>query len=84
MTQPAVSRQLAALEAEVGVRLVERGPRHVSLTPAGAALVEEAGTILPAIEAATRRMTGFAAPDGGERCGSARCPARSRPSCRSR
>ncbi len=65
MTQPAVSRQLAALEAEVGVRLVERGPRHVSLTPAGAALVEEAETILPAIEAAARRMTGFAAPDGG-------------------
>jgi DNA-binding transcriptional LysR family regulator len=65
LTQPAVSRQLATLEAEVGVRLVERGPRHVSLTPAGAALVEEAGTILPAIEAAARRMTGFAAPDGG-------------------
>jgi len=34
MTQPAVSRQLAALENEVGVQLVTRGPRHVSLTPA--------------------------------------------------
>src|SRR4051794_18544158 len=42
MTQPAVSRQLAALEREAGVALVARGPRHVSLTPAGAALVEEA------------------------------------------
>ncbi|HTI32189.1 MAG TPA: LysR family transcriptional regulator [Miltoncostaea sp.] len=65
MTQPAVSRQLAALEAEVGVQLVIRGPRHVALTPAGAALVEESEGILPAIEAAGRRLWGFAAPDGG-------------------
>jgi DNA-binding transcriptional LysR family regulator len=65
MTQPAVSRQLAALEAEVGVQLIERGPRHVALTPAGAALVEEAGPILGGIEAAARRMSGFAASDGG-------------------
>lgn len=65
MTQPAVSRQLASLEAEVGVQLVIRGPRHVSLTPAGAALLEEAGTILPAIDAAARRISGFAASDGG-------------------
>jgi DNA-binding transcriptional LysR family regulator len=65
MTQPAVSRQLAALEAEVGVQLVSRGPRHVALTPAGAALVEEAAAILPAIDAAGRRIRGFAASDGG-------------------
>lgn len=65
MTQPAVSRQLAALEAEVGVPLVARGPRHVSITPAGAALLEEAAVILPAIDAAARRMSGFAASDGG-------------------
>lgn len=65
MTQPAVSRQLAALEAELGVQLVARGPRHVSLTPAGAALVEEATAILPAIDAAARRISGFAESDGG-------------------
>ena len=65
MTQPAVSRQLAALEREVGVALVARGPRHVSLTPAGAALAEEAEALLPAIEAAGRRLRGFAARDGG-------------------
>jgi DNA-binding transcriptional LysR family regulator len=65
MTQPAVSRQLAALEAEVGAQLVERGPRHVALTPAGAALVEEAEAILPAIDAAARRLKAFAASDGG-------------------
>src|SRR5690349_16891057 len=65
MTKPAVSRQLAALEAEVGVQLVARGPRHVALTPAGSALVEEAAAILPAIDAAGRRVRGFAASDGG-------------------
>jgi DNA-binding transcriptional LysR family regulator len=65
MTQPAVSRQLAALEAEVGVQLVARGPRHVSLTPAGEALIEEADVILPAIDAATRRIADFASRDGG-------------------
>jgi DNA-binding transcriptional LysR family regulator len=65
MTQPAVSRQLSALEAEVGVALVARGPRHVSLTPAGLALLEDAHAILPAIDAATRRLRAFAASDGG-------------------
>jgi DNA-binding transcriptional LysR family regulator len=65
LTQPAVSRQLAALEREAGVALVARGPRHVSLTPAGAALAAEADAILAALDAAGRRMRGFAAPDGG-------------------
>jgi DNA-binding transcriptional LysR family regulator len=65
MTQPAVSRQLASLEAEVGAQLVARGPRHVSLTPAGAALAEDAAAILPAIDAAARRVRGLAASDGG-------------------
>ncbi len=65
MSQPAVSRQLAALEREVGVALVSRGPRFVTLTPAGAALVEEAESLLPAIDAAERRLRGFAAPKGG-------------------
>jgi DNA-binding transcriptional LysR family regulator len=65
MTQPAVSRQLAALEREVGVPLVARNPRRVALTAAGEALVEEAAAILPAVERADRRLRGHAAPDGG-------------------
>src|SRR4051812_34178320 len=65
MTQPAVSRQLAALERELRVALVVRGPRHVSLTPAGAALAEEADALLPAIETAGPRPPALAAPDGG-------------------
>jgi DNA-binding transcriptional LysR family regulator len=66
MSQPAVSRQLAALERELGgIELVTRGPRHVSVTPAGAALLEEADAILPAIDAASRRLSGFRSDDGG-------------------
>jgi DNA-binding transcriptional LysR family regulator len=64
-TQPAVSRQIAALERELAVQLVVRGPRHVTLTPAGEALVAHAETLLPAIDAAAREMGAYAAPDGG-------------------
>lgn len=65
MTQPAVSRQLAALERELGVALVSRGPRHVAPTPAGAALLAEAESLVPAIEAVQRRMSAFGDPHGG-------------------
>src|SRR3546814_13669533 len=34
-TQPAVSSRLAALEGDLGCRLVERGARDFSLTPEG-------------------------------------------------
>ncbi len=41
-TQPGVSRQIAALEREMGVPLLKRGPRGVAPTPAGAALLPHA------------------------------------------
>ena len=45
-TPSAVSQQVAKLEREAGVPLVERGPRSVSLTPAGWRLVDHAEAIL--------------------------------------
>ncbi len=45
-TPSAVSQQVAKLEAEAGVPLVERGPRSIRLTPAGWRLVEHAEVIL--------------------------------------
>ena len=45
-TQPAVSLQIKALEDEVQTALVERLPRDVRLTQAGALLVERARTML--------------------------------------
>lgn len=41
-TQPTIGRQIAALEEELGVALVERVGRGVTLTPGGLALVEHA------------------------------------------
>jgi DNA-binding transcriptional LysR family regulator len=46
LTQPTVSQQLAALEAQVGVALLERQPRRVHLTAAGAALLPYARRLL--------------------------------------
>jgi molybdate transport repressor ModE-like protein len=45
-TQPAVSRQVARLEEELGVDLVERTPQGVVLTDAGRLLVRHAGDVL--------------------------------------
>src|SRR5688572_9707198 len=52
VAQPALSRQLRALEAEIGSPLVERNSRGVMLTDAGVAFAEEAQRILAAVEAA--------------------------------
>jgi DNA-binding transcriptional LysR family regulator len=43
---PAVSRRLAALEARLGVRLIDRGPRRFTLTDEGSLLHERALAIL--------------------------------------
>ncbi len=45
-TQPAISRQIATLEREIGATLVERNPRGVRLTDAGEALVRHTEAIL--------------------------------------
>lgn len=52
MTQPAVSQQIAALEREVGVQLLERTTRSMRLTDAGMKLVHHADVILADCEIA--------------------------------
>jgi DNA-binding transcriptional LysR family regulator len=42
LSQPALSHAIAQLESEVGVELLERRPRGVMLTPAGAAFLDKA------------------------------------------
>src|SRR6266516_272477 len=42
LTQPAVSQQVAALERELGARLLHRGPGGLTLTEAGATALEHA------------------------------------------
>lgn len=46
VTQPALSRQIKALEEEIGVALFERGAHSVALTPAGEVLRTEAARLL--------------------------------------
>ncbi|GAB3579756.1 LysR family transcriptional regulator [Amycolatopsis endophytica] len=42
IAQPAVSQQVARLERELGVRLLDRSPRHVRLTDAGRRVLDAA------------------------------------------
>jgi DNA-binding transcriptional LysR family regulator len=52
VAQGAFSEQVRKLEAELGVRLLDRSPRGVSLTSAGAALLPEARRVLRQAEVA--------------------------------
>lgn len=57
LTQPAVSKRIAALEGELGAKLFDRIGRHVSLTEAGHALIERARTILREVEDSRRLIS---------------------------
>jgi DNA-binding transcriptional LysR family regulator len=64
-TQSAVSQQIAALEAEAGMALLERHPRGVSLTAAGQTLVGHAEGILARLDAADAALSAIAGLRGG-------------------
>jgi DNA-binding transcriptional LysR family regulator len=64
-TQSAVSKQVAALEREVGTQLVVREVRPVRLTPAGEALVRHARTVLEGLAAAEAEVESIAALESG-------------------
>ena len=55
VAQPALSRQIQDLEAEVGFKLFDRLSRGVRLSTAGKLFLEEARRILQQVEEATRR-----------------------------
>jgi DNA-binding transcriptional LysR family regulator len=56
LTQSALSQQVRRLEAEMGVRLLERGPRGVRPTAAGEALLPRAEAILAQAAAARAEL----------------------------
>ncbi len=64
-TQSAVSQQIAALEAETGLSLLERHPRGVTLTAAGQTLVGHADGILARLEAAEESLDAIKGLRGG-------------------
>ncbi|GFH37626.1 LysR family transcriptional regulator [Streptomyces pacificus] len=61
----AVSQQLATLEREAGIALIERTARRASLTDAGRELAGHAARILDAVESAESRMRARAGTVGG-------------------
>lgn len=50
IAQPAVSQQIARLERELGVRLLDRSPRNVALTATGSRVLDAARDVLAAAE----------------------------------
>src|SRR5271165_3445229 len=64
-SQSAVSQQIAALEAETGLKLLERHPRGVSLTAAGQTLLGHAEGILARLESAEEALAAIAGLRGG-------------------
>jgi len=65
MGQPAVSKQVASLEAHLGAQLLMRTSRSLSLTEAGRDFYESAVPLISDLEAAESRIgSGQASPSG--------------------
>ena len=66
MTQPAVSQAIADLEATLEVRLLDRGPHGVSLTPSGETMLKHGLEALDAIKQGAREIESLQTPGVGE------------------
>ncbi len=66
IAQPALSRAVQELEADLGVQLLERNRRHVRLTPAGRVLLHETAILLERWEEAMRRVRRTGSGEEGE------------------
>lgn len=60
IAQPALTRQIRDLEAELGIPLFERLPRGVRLSAAGRAFLDDTDAILAQVERAVHRVRGLA------------------------
>lgn len=60
-TQPAISLRLRALEAELGHRLLERGPRGIALTPAGEIFRRRSESIFAEVQSLQTQLSDLAA-----------------------
>jgi DNA-binding transcriptional LysR family regulator len=66
LSQPPLSRQLAALEAALGVTLIVRSPRSVTLTAAGERFYTDAKAILAALDQASKNAQAAALGHAGQ------------------
>ena len=56
LTQPAVSQQILALERQLGIRLIDRGPGGLDLTAAGVLLLPHADAVSSRLRLATEQL----------------------------
>ncbi|MFO7171354.1 MAG: LysR family transcriptional regulator [Bacillota bacterium] len=66
LSQPAVTRQVAALEAEVGQPLLDRQARHLHLTPAGEVVYREGRRVVAILEKLREEVARLSDPDQGQ------------------
>lgn len=66
LTQPAVSKRIAALEQDIGARLFDRVGRKIHLTPAGEALLLRTRAVLSELEDIKRDITNLSGTIAGE------------------
>ena len=65
VAQQAVSQQIKALESALGVTLLRRDSRHVTLTPEGAVFLSDCKRVLAAADRAVRRVQAAAVGEVG-------------------
>jgi len=65
ISQPSVSRQINALEDYLGVRLLQRTTRRISLTEAGIVYYEKARQIQHSVNEASQSISGFSETPSG-------------------
>ncbi|WP_027409685.1 LysR family transcriptional regulator [Anoxybacteroides tepidamans] len=65
VAQSALSRQIANLEAELGVQLFEREGRNVKLTPIGRHFLPHAETVLKTVDYAKQQIEEYLDPERG-------------------
>ena len=66
LTQPTVSHAIAALENELGIQLLFRGSKGVSLTPAGENIVVHCNRVLESLEDIRQEANRHKSLDGGK------------------
>jgi DNA-binding transcriptional LysR family regulator len=66
IAQPALSRQVQSLEEEIGVDLLRRGPRGVTLTAEGRLLLAEARILVSGAKEAVEKVRALARGEFGE------------------
>jgi DNA-binding transcriptional LysR family regulator len=62
IAQPVLSRQIRALEHELGITLLNRGTRGTTLTPAGSRLLDDGRFLLAEVQALQQRLAQAEAP----------------------